>query len=416
MGATFHILRSQHPFRMFSARAREMTKGRKDTIPTGEVKLAYRKAGHGVMYQGWIEDFLVSRSGRKFKGRVSLIFTSPPFPLNRKKRYGNFQGDDYLRWLTSLAPRLAEMLTPDGSIVLEIGNAWSPGSPVMDTLPLRALLAFLDAGKLKLCQQFVAYNRARLPAPAQWVTVKRVRVKDAFTHVWWMSPTAHPKADNKKVLKRYSGSMEELIRTGKYNAGPRPSEYQIGKTSFTKNHGGAIRPNVLEFSNTAATGQYQRYCKEHELEPHPARMHPSIAEFFIEFLTDKGELVMDPFAGSNTTGATAQRLGRRWISVEPNAIYVQGSRGRFPGPGRPVSHPERTTSRTKGNRRKRRIRSPTHESGGDRVRTGQLVEIEPDEASIAPGSAPAHESQRSGAETSPPESPRTVPAARADRE
>lgn len=315
---------------MFSARAREMTKRGKDTIPPGEVRLAYRKGTHGAMYQAWIEDFLASRYGTKFKSRISLILTSPPFPLNRKKRYGNFQGDDYLRWLTSLAPRLAEMLTPDGSIVLEIGNAWSPGCPIMDTLPLRALLEFLDAGKLKLCQQFVAYNRARLPAPAQWVTVKRIRVKDAFTHVWWMSRTAYPKADNKKVLKPYSGSMEELIRTGKYNAGLRPSEYQIGKTSFTKNHGGAIRPNVLEFSNTSATGPYQRYCEEHELDPHPARMHPSIAEFFIEFLTDRGDLVMDPFAGSNTTGATAQRLGRRWISVEPNIIYVQGSRGRFP--------------------------------------------------------------------------------------
>lgn len=384
-----HIPGNPRPLRMFSARARELAKGRQETIPAGQVKLAYRKSAHGAMYHAWIEDFLDSRSGKKFKGRVSLIFTSPPFPLNRKKRYGNFQGDEYLSWLSSLAPRLAELLTPDGSIVLEIGNAWSPGAPTMDTLPLKALLSFLEAGKLNLCQQFITYNRARLPAPAQWVTVKRVRVKDAFTHVWWMSPTAHPKADNRKVLKPYSDSMVDLIRTGKYNSGPRPSEYQIGKTSFSKNHGGAIRPNVLEFSNTAATGQYQQYCKDHGIAPHPARMHPSVAEFFIEFLTDQGNLVMDPFAGSNTTGATAQRLGRRWLSIEPNSMYVKGSLGRFPKAGRPKTKPA-----SDARLRRRRGRGATPDfSAGDikarRVSPKRLEDYAHRAAVILPVSAPS---------------------------
>jgi site-specific DNA-methyltransferase (cytosine-N4-specific) len=58
-------------------------------------------------------------------------------------------------------------------------------------------------------------------------------------------------------------------------------------------------------------------------------MAPDIAAFFVKFLTDPGDLVLDPFSGSNTTGAVAQSLGRRWLSIELEKRYVDGSTGRF---------------------------------------------------------------------------------------
>src|SRR5205807_20948 len=140
---------------------------------------------------------------RQYHGQIQLIFTSPPFPLIRKKRYGNLQGDAYKKWLASFAEVFRSLLTPDGSIVMEVGNPWEPGRPVMSTLALEALLEFLKEGNFNLCQQFICYNPARLPAPAEWVNVRRVRVKDSYTHVWWMSPTEQPKADNRRVLKNY---------------------------------------------------------------------------------------------------------------------------------------------------------------------------------------------------------------------
>src|SRR5690606_29409967 len=120
--------------------------------------------------------------GKQLKGKVQLILTSPPFPLNNKKSYGNLSGDEYLTWFTSLAPLFASLLTEDGSIVVELGNAWVPGRPVQSLLHLESLLAFVkheEAG-LRLCQQFICYNPARLPSPAQWVTIKRERVTDSF--------------------------------------------------------------------------------------------------------------------------------------------------------------------------------------------------------------------------------------------
>lgn len=294
-----------------------------------KVKLAYRNKS-GLMYHGLAEDFLRSSAAKQYTGKVQLIFTSPPFPLNRKKNYGNFQLGEYITWLAKFATPFRKLLKKQGSIVVEMGNAWQPGKPLMSTLALRALLRLQERGDFNLCQQFIAYNPARLPGPAEWVNVRRIRVKDAYTHLWWMSPSANPKANNRRVLVPYSESMNDLLKKRKYNSGARPSEHKIGEKSFLKNNGGAIPSNVLIFSNTNSTDEYQKYCRKRKLDLHPARMPSNVAAFFIKLLTTKGDLVFDPFAGSNTTGATAQSLGRRWIAVEPRQDYIAGSKGRFP--------------------------------------------------------------------------------------
>lgn len=295
-----------------------------------EPQLAYASE-LGAMYEGTVEEFLASPSGQNLKGRVQLVFTSPPFPLNRKKRYGNRVGDEYLAWLAALARPLGDLLTDDGSLVVELGNAWEPGEPVMSTLALKALLEILENGQFFLCQQFVVHNPARLPSPVQWVNVERIRVKDAYTNVWWMSRTSRPKADNRRVLTEYSVAMRKLLDRGSYNPGVRPSQHNIGKRSFLTDHGGAIPPNVLTISNTRSTDEYRRYCKQHGLKLHPARMPPELAEFFIRFLTEESDTVFDPFGGSNTTGAAAESLGRHWVAIEPDVGYIESSRGRFLG-------------------------------------------------------------------------------------
>ncbi len=294
---------------------------------------------------------------RALQGKVQLAFTSPPFPLNTKKSYGNLQGEDYIRWFAKFAPLLRKMVTDDGSIVIEIGNAWLPGEPAMSIHVLEAFLRFLKKGNLHLCQEFIWYNPARLPSPIEWVNKERIRVKDAFTRIWWMSPTTRPKADNRKVLRKYSPSMQRLIETGKYNSGLRPSQHLIGTDSFKADNGGAIPSNVggteglpsldttitpkrfaqflsesenlLKAANTVSSDDYRSFCLTQGVPVHPARMPRALVEFFLRFLTDEGDVVLDPFAGSNTTGAVAETLGRRWISVEADWTYAAHSIGRF---------------------------------------------------------------------------------------
>jgi site-specific DNA-methyltransferase (cytosine-N4-specific) len=299
------------------------------TSATGRARIAY-KTSLGKAVQAKAEIALAKpRYAKLLNQQVDLIFTSPPFPLNRKKKYGNEQGDTYVDWLANFAPLFKNVLKPKGSIVLEMGNAWEAGRPVMSTLALKALLAFLERGGFTLCQQFVWYNPARLPSPAQWVNVERIRVKDSYTHLWWMAMTDRPYADNKQILTKYSPAMERLLERQSYNKGRRPSEHHIGETSFLKNNAGAIPSNLITMANTQASSDYLKYCRANELQPHPARMPSGLAEFFIKFLTKPNGLVLDPFAGSNTTGAAAEKLNRRWLAIEPTESYLQGSQGRF---------------------------------------------------------------------------------------
>ena len=123
--------------------------------------------------------------------------------------------------------------------------------------------------------------------------------------------------------------MINLINTQKYNAGKRPSEHSIGQTSFLKDNKGAIPPNVIIAANTSSNDLYLKYCRENSLPPHPARMAPKVAEFFIKFLTEPDDLVLDPFCGSNTTGLIAEKLKRRWVSIEPLDEYIQAAKARL---------------------------------------------------------------------------------------
>ena len=284
---------------------------------------------NGVMLLGDSGQLLRSPDLATLRGKVQLIFTSPPFPLNRKKAYGNFKGGDYLMWLSKFGPVMRELLAPNGSIVIELGNSWEQGFPTMSTLALKALLFFQEQNYLHLCQEFICHNPARLPSPAEWVTIRRIRLKDSYTRLWWLSPTTDPKADNRNVLQEYSPAMKKLIKRGTFNAGRRPSEFVISEEAFAIDHGGSISPNVLSIANTRSKDLYSDYCRDKGIEFHPARMPIELPEFFIKFLTSKGDIVLDPFGGSNTTGAAAEALGRKWISIEADREYIYGSMGRF---------------------------------------------------------------------------------------
>ncbi|BAU43853.1 DNA-methyltransferase [Leptolyngbya sp. O-77] len=258
---------------------------------------------------------------------VNLILTSPPFALTRKKEYGNESAETYVSWFLPFAHEFKRVLTEDGSFVIDLGGAYLPGNPVRSIYQYELLVRLCKEVGFFLAQDFFHYNPARLPTPAEWVTVRRIRVKDSVNVVWWLSKTEHPKADNKKVLKPYSESMKQLLKNG-YKAKLRPSGHDIS-TKFQKDNAGAIPPNLIEAANTESNSSYLRRCKEAGKKPHPARFPASFADFFINFLTDENDLVLDPFAGSNTTGFVAENLHRRWIAFELNEEYLIGSQYRF---------------------------------------------------------------------------------------
>jgi site-specific DNA-methyltransferase (cytosine-N4-specific) len=257
---------------------------------------------------------------------VSLVMTSPPFALRRKKAYGNVAPDEYVEWFLPFAQEIHRVLRPDGSFVMELGGAWNSGSGTRSLYQYELILRLTRF--FYLAQDFYWYNPSRLPTPAEWVTVRRTRVKDAVNTLWWLSKTIEPQADNRRVLKPYSRSMRRLLKDG-YKAAMRPSQHDISR-HFQRDNGGAIPPNLLTFPNTRSRDQYLQRCREAGLPIHPARFPPEVPDFFVRFLTEPRQLVLDPFAGSNVTGQVAEALDRCWLSIEINADYVAGSMLRFP--------------------------------------------------------------------------------------
>jgi site-specific DNA-methyltransferase (cytosine-N4-specific) len=297
---------------------------------------------------------------------IDLICTSPPFALVRKKEYGNVDAHEYVEWFKVFAREFYRILKPKGSLVVDIGGTWIKGFPVRSLYHFELVIDLCKPeaqGGLGffLAQELFWYNPAKLPTPAEWVTVRRERVKDAVNTVWWLSKDPHPKANNRQVLRPYSDAMKNLLKNG-YDAKLRPSGHDIS-TKFQNDRGGAIPPNIIpdadlgsaaligkpilgEFnwileqdlaqpvnvisaSNTASNDYYQRRCKEEGIKAHPARFPQALPEFVIGLCTEPGDVVLDPFAGSNTTGRVAETLDRRWLAFELEESYIKASQFRF---------------------------------------------------------------------------------------
>lgn len=257
---------------------------------------------------------------------VDLIFTSPPYALHFKKEYGNADQAEYVAWFMGFVECFKRVLKDSGSIVIDIGGSWQPGRPTRSLCHFELLIEIVKRGGLHLAQELYWYNPAKLPAPAEWVNVRKIRVKDSVECLWWLSKQPFPKADNRRVLQEYSPDMQRLLKRG-YRAKERPSGHKITQ-KFTDN-GGSIPGNLFTAGNNDSNGTYLELCKQRGLKPHPARFPIQLPTFFIRFLTDPGDLVVDPFAGSNTTGEAAEREGRRWIACEIDERYLDTSRLRF---------------------------------------------------------------------------------------
>jgi len=261
------------------------------------------------------------------KGTIDLVVTSPPYALHFKKEYGNVDQAEYVKWFLPFAEQIKRVLKDDGSFVLNVGGAWTPGAPVRSLYHYRLLLALCDEIGFHLCQEFFWYNPAKMPAPAEWVNVRRIRVKDSVEYMFWLSANPFAKADNKQVLQEYSADMKRLIKRGVKNT-KRPSGHNINGT-FAKDKGGSIPANLIECGNNESNSAYIKESKKQGKKIHPARYPAKLPEFFIKFLTEPKDKVMDPFAGSNTTGRVAEDLGRKWISIEKNKEYAEDSKLRF---------------------------------------------------------------------------------------
>jgi len=287
---------------------------------------AVYKTGRGRAYYGDSLEILSHFPDNS----INLVMTSPPFALQRKKEYGNKEQHEYVEWLSQFAKIILKKLKPDGSFILDLGGAYRKGIPARSLYNFRIPIHFCDDLGFFLAEDFYWFNPSKLPSPIEWVNKRKIRVKDSINTVWWFSKTENPKADVKKVLVEYSDRMKKLLDNPDkyYDAMKRPSGHDIGK-GFSKDNGGAIPSNLLQIANSESNGTYLSGCKSIGVKRHPARFPAKLPEFFIRFLTEPEDIVVDIFSGSNTTGYVAEKENRNWISIDSNLEYTAASTFRF---------------------------------------------------------------------------------------
>ncbi|MDZ4655875.1 MAG: site-specific DNA-methyltransferase [Coriobacteriia bacterium] len=281
---------------------------------------------HGAAYIGDSRTLLAGVPD----GSVNLVITSPPFALQRQKEYGNLEQHEYIDWFMTFAELVHRKLADDGSFVVDLGGAYMKGVPARSLYNFRLMIRMVDELGFFLAEDFYWFNPSKLPSPIEWVNKRKMRTKDSVNTVWWLSKTEWPKSDVTKVLAPYSDRMKKLIEDPDkfYTPKMRPSGHDIGR-GFAKDNGGAIPSNLLQIANCESNGQYQAGCKAVGVKTHPARFPAKVPEFFVRMLTEPGDLVIDIFAGSNTTGQVAEAEGRQWMAFEESREYVAASIFRF---------------------------------------------------------------------------------------
>lgn len=261
---------------------------------------------------------------------INLVITSPPFALLREKEYGNKSQDEYLEWLTEFAKLVYCKLKEDGSFVMDVGGAYQRGMPIRSLYNFKIPIIFCEEVGFHLAEDFYWYNPSKLPSPIEWVNKKKIRVKDSVNNVWWFSKSPFPKANVSNVLLPYSDRMQKLLENPEkyYKPKLRPSGHDIG-ISFSNDNGGSIPSNLLQISNSESNTNYLAACKKLNHKAHPARFPAKLPEFFIKFLTEAGDQIVDIFSGSNTTGFVAEQLKRKWLAFDSEVEYTAMSAFRF---------------------------------------------------------------------------------------
>jgi len=261
---------------------------------------------------------------------IDLILTSPPYPLTTQKIYGNRAPAQYVDWLTSLAASWKDKLTPTGSLVINLADCFLPGSPSISLYQERLLINLCDDLGYTLAQKFYWENPSKMPSPAEWVCIRRVRVTPSVEQIYWLTKNAESAtANNRNVLRPYSESMLARMAQGGELSQQRPSGYKLKEGAFATNNGGSIPHNLIVAPHSQSNDAYKQACRKENIPIHPARFPHSIPTFFLKFLTNPGNLVYDPLGGSGTTAEVAESLGRRWIISERSLTYLQGAALRF---------------------------------------------------------------------------------------
>jgi site-specific DNA-methyltransferase (cytosine-N4-specific) len=254
-------------------------------------------------------------------GLIALYVSSPPYPLRQPRAYGGVVDKAYVDWLCSVLEPVVARLMPGGSIVLNLSNdIFESGSPARSLYLERLVLALHDRLGLWLMDRTPWVNFSKPPGPTYWACVQAVQTAAAYEPIFWFTNDPHRvRANNRRVLEPHTPRHRRLMAAGgeRREAAYGDGAYRLKPGDFGRETEGRLPRNVIERGHACAdTRALREHAKRLGLPPHGAMQPSAIPEFWIRFLTEPGDLVVDGTAGSIRAGLVAERLNRRWFCVE----------------------------------------------------------------------------------------------------
>jgi adenine-specific DNA-methyltransferase len=298
---------------------------------------------------------------QEFAGKVKCVFIDPPY--NTGYAFTHYDdGVEHSIWLSLMRDRLEllrRLLTNDGSIWITIddneahylkvlcdeifGRANFVATIVWEkrtTRENRRVFSFRHDFVLIYAKDKTVFDSVRNPLPLTEEVISRYKNPDNDPRGPWQSISANAQeghatpsqfytltAPNGKrhdpprgTCWRYNkGKMEQEIAAGNIWFGAGGNGVPRIKRFLNENEDKGLTPETLWLAEDAGTNDS---AKKHNMtllhgdsvfdSPKPEQL----LRLILEIATNPTDLVLDSFAGSGTTGAVAQKMGRHWIMVE----------------------------------------------------------------------------------------------------
>jgi site-specific DNA-methyltransferase (adenine-specific) len=231
---------------------------------------------------------------------IDLVVTSPPYDNLRTYKGFTFNFE-------IVAKELVRVLKPGGVIVWVVNDATINGSETGTSF--KQALYFTSLG-LNLHDTMIYQKLNPIP-------LNHNRYEQEFEYMFVLSKGKPKTVNHIKVACTYGGKKNTgstYYKTKEHNT-PELANKE-GITNTTKNKG-----NIWSY----LVGNHNGEAKF----KHPAKFPLQLALDHIQSWSNSGDIVLDPFLGSGTTGVAALQLGRRFIGIEISEEYLQIAKQRI---------------------------------------------------------------------------------------
>ena len=242
---------------------------------------------------------------------IDLIVTSPPYAdtVSYGKHVKVFTSKEYVNWFLPFFKEASRFLKNSGSFILNINDRVVKGE--RQTYALELVLEVLKKTNLKLFDRYIWYKKSALPMPGD------KRLNDRVEYIFhFVKNPKKMKANTDRIripykevsLKRFRNKVHgnDIIKEDGTTV--------LSQRGSSKAHPKGTKPTTVFRFNTASALRGIN---------HPAPFHPELPGFFIKWLTNRGDIVLDPFMGSGTVALVCKRMRRNYLGFEINKSYIQ---------------------------------------------------------------------------------------------